>query len=302
MARHTSWRAGGAARYYAEPTSPEQAQALVAWARASELPLLWVGRGTNSLVRDEGFAGVLASYRAQAWQLEEHGDEALLRVEAGAPMAGLARRIAAMGYAGLTWAEGLPGTVGGAVFGNAGCYGGDTAGILHSAELLLQGEQVEIWPAERLGFGYRTSVLKRGEAQNEAGSPTQQVSSIKHHASRITPPLVLAATFRLIRGEPATLTEQMARIAAERKGKTPSGSSCGSVFKNPPGESAGRLIERAGLKGQTRGGATISPLHANYIVNTGGATAGDILGLAESARAEVFRQLGITLELEVRVI
>lgn len=283
MERHTSWRAGGPARYYAEPASPDEARALAAWARAQGLPLVWAGRGTNTLVRDEGFPGVVAAYRAQAWRLEDAGDEALLRVEAGAPMAGLARRISAMGWAGLTWAEGLPGTVGGAVFGNAGCYGGDIAGILHSAELLV-GATLETWPAERLGYGYRTSALK--QASGDAGPL----------------PLVVAATFELLWGDPAELAAEMAAIAAQRKGKTPAGSSCGSVFKNPPGASAGRLIEAAGLKGRSVGGAVISPVHANYIVNTGGARAADILALVDLARAEVRRQFGIALELEVSVL
>jgi UDP-N-acetylmuramate dehydrogenase len=282
MERHTSWRAGGAARFYAEPASVEEARALAAWARENAIPLIWAGRGTNTLVRDEGFPGLIAAYRAQAWSLDERGDAALLRVEAGAPMAGLARRLCAMGWAGLEWAEGLPGTVGGAVFGNAGCYGGDTAAILVGAEVLA-GDAVEAWPVERLGYGYRTSVLKAQLASSAAS-------------------LIVAATFRLTRGDPATLAGRTAAIAAERKRKTPSGSSCGSVFKNPPGDSAGRLIEAAGLKGHRVGAAEISSLHANYIVNTGGATATEILALAELARATVRERFGITLELEVRVI
>jgi UDP-N-acetylmuramate dehydrogenase len=283
MERHTSWRAGGPARFYAEPATPEEAAALAAWARAEGLPLVWAGRGTNTLVRDAGFPGLIAAYRGQAWEIAEQGEAALLEVGAGAPMAGLARRVAAMGFAGLEWAEGLPGTVGGAVFGNAGCYGGDTAGVLASARLLV-GDTLETWPAERLGFGYRTSALKRA-----AAAPGE-------------PPLIVAATFRLSRADPAELAARMAAVAAQRKGKTPSGSSCGSVFKNPPGDSAGRLIEAAGLKGRQEGAAVISPLHANYIVNTGGASAADILALAELARATVREQFGMELELEVRVI
>ncbi len=282
MGRHTSWRAGGAARLYAEPTSVAEARALAAWARERGLPLIWAGRGTNMLVRDAGFPGLIAAYRAQSWRLDEVGDTALLHVEAGAPMAGTARRLAAMGWDGLTWAEGLPGTIGGAVFGNAGCYGGDTAGVLQSAELLIDGE-IQTWPVERLEYGYRTSALKTAE-------------------SGIIPPLVVAATFRLTRGDPAELAARMAAIAAERKGKTPAGSSCGSVFKNPPGESAGRLVELAGLKGRRAGGAQISPLHGNYIVNTGGATAADILELIELIRETVRERFGIALELEVRVV
>jgi UDP-N-acetylmuramate dehydrogenase len=289
MGRHTSWRAGGAARFYAEPASPAEARALAAWAREQGLPLIWAGRGTNMLVRDAGYPGLIAAYRAQGWELHEDGDAALLRVEAGAPMAGTARRLAAMGLDGLIWAEGLPGTVGGAVFGNAGCYGGDTAGTLQGAELLI-GDEVETWPVERLQYGYRTSVLKaRGQGTGDRGQWA-------------APPLVVAATFRLRRGDPAELAARMAATAAERKGKTPAGSSCGSVFKNPPGESAGRLVERAGLKGTRAGGAMISPLHGNYIVNTGGATAADILQLIELIRGTVRERFGVELELEVRVV
>lgn len=283
MERHTSWRAGGTARFYAEPASVEEARTLVAWAREHAVPLVWAGRGTNTLVRDEGFPGLIAFYRAQAWSLEEHGDTALLRVEAGAPMAGQSRRLTAMGWAGLEWAEGLPGTVGGAVFGNAGCYGGDTAHSIVSAELLV-GDTVETWPVERLDYGYRTSLLKQQLAVEPASS------------------LIVAATFKLTRSDPVALAERTAAIAAERKRKTPSGSSCGSVFKNPPGDSAGRLIEAAGLKGHRVGAAEISPLHANYIVNTGGATATDILALADLARTTVHDRFGITLEFEVRIL
>ncbi|RRR73695.1 MAG: FAD-binding protein, partial [Candidatus Viridilinea halotolerans] len=174
MARHASWRAGGRTRYYSEAHSAIQALALAAWAMERNLPLLWVGRGTNLLVRDAGYPGLLVSHRAQAWRLEDHGDSALLHVEAGSPMAGLARRITRMGWAGLVWAEGLPGSVGGAVVGNAGCYGGDVATSLVSAELLLGG-QVVTWPVERFGFGYRMSVLKRGgEAERRGGEASER--------------------------------------------------------------------------------------------------------------------------------
>ncbi|WP_281257156.1 UDP-N-acetylmuramate dehydrogenase [Candidatus Viridilinea mediisalina] len=281
MERHTSWRAGGVARYYSEPRSPEQAQALLAWVAATELPLLWVGRGTNLLVDDAGYPGLIASYRAQGWQLEHQGDYALLHVEAGAPMAGLARRVSSMGWAGLAWAEGLPGSVGGAIVGNAGCYGGDIASSLVQAQLLLD-NQIVTWPVARFAFGYRSSVLKALEARSSA--------------------LVLAATFRLQRGNAEVLKAHMAEIAAQRKQRTPAGSSCGSVFKNPPGDSAGRLIEAVGLKGYSIGTALVSPLHANYIINRGGARACDIQALIGLIQAEVARQFGVMLQLEVRIV
>jgi UDP-N-acetylmuramate dehydrogenase len=283
MARHTSWRVGGLARYYAEPATPAEAIALATWATDQQLPLIWIGRGTNLLVRDEGFDGVIAVYRGQRWELHDQGESAELWIEAGAPMAGTARRLAAMGWAGLEWAEGLPGTVGGAIVGNAGCYGGNVAGQLIAAELLMNGcERVE-WSINDLAYTYRESILKQ----------------MQHTP---LPPLVLSGRFRLRRADPAVLTARMAAIAAERKQKTPAGSSCGSVFKNPPGDFAGRLIEAVGLKGARIGDAEISPLHANYIVNHGQARAADILALIDLARATVAERFGITLQLEVRII
>lgn len=286
MDRHCSWRAGGRARFYAEPSHPAEALALVEWAAEQALPVIWVGRGTNILVRDTGFPGLIAAYRAQQWAVIEDGATVALRVEAGAPMAGLARRLAAMGLAGLVWAEGLPGTVGGAVVGNAGCYGGDTAGVVRDVEV-LHALTVQPWSVEQLAYTYRSSALKRMLA---SADPLD------------LPPLVVAATFALQRADPQELQARMAAIARERKAKTPSGSSCGSVFKNPAGASAGQLIEQAGLKGRTIGAAVISPQHANYIVNTGGATASDILALAELAQTTVQHQFGVHLDMEVRVI
>ncbi len=285
LAHHTSWRVGGPARYYLEARDPVLLQAALDWAAERALPLFVLGGGTNLLVRDSGFAGLVIRYTARQWQIRgEQGDRALLNVAAGAPMAGTVRRLAGRGWGGLEWAEGLRGTIGGAVFGNAGCYGGDIAGVLEQAGILIGG-QIEQWPVERFAYGYRTSRLK------------QQARTVDNR-----PAIVLDATLRLQRADPQELAATMARIAAERKGKTPWGSSCGSVFKNPPGESAGRLIEAAGLKGRRVGQAEISRRHANYIVNLGGAGSDDILALIELAQQTVARRFGIDLELEVQVL
>ncbi|KPV47689.1 UDP-N-acetylenolpyruvoylglucosamine reductase, partial [Kouleothrix aurantiaca] len=207
-------------------------------------------------------------------QLGTSGDTATARIGAGAPMAGTVRRLAAQGWAGLEWAEGLPGTIGGAVFGNAGCYGGDVAGVLQRAWLLMN-DAVEEWPAAQFAYGYRTSALK--QAKDEQRTTDDQ------HAYTLGPssvgPIVLAAEFALQRADRQALAAQMERTAAERKGKTPWGSSCGSVFKNPPGRSAGQLLEAAGMKGTRVGQAEIAQKHANYIVNLGGASSDDVLRL-----------------------
>lgn len=282
LARHTSWRVGGPARYYLETSDAALLQAALAWAQTEALPTFLLGGGTNLLVRDTGFPGLVLRYTARTWQLEGAGEQALLRVDAGAPLAGTARRLCTQGWAGLEWAEGLPGTVGGAVFGNAGCYGGDLAHGLNRAWLLAAGNTV-VWSCAQLGYGYRTSVLKQAR-----GTSNQ--------------PIILAAEIRLVRADPRELAAIIERTAAERKAKTPLGRSCGSVFQNPPGQSAGRLIEAAGLKGHRVGAAEISPRHANYIVNHGGASSDDLLALIEIVRSEVLRQFGIELALEVQVL
>lgn len=295
LAKHTSWRIGGPARYYREVGDPEALRAARHWARERELPTFVLGGGTNLLVREAGFAGLVIRYTAREWRIEEQGDSALLTAQAGAAMAGMVRRVSAQGWGGLEWAEGLPGTVGGALFGNAGCYGGDIAGVLRRAWLLVGGE-VQVWPVERLQYGYRTSILKE---QRHNRQPHQNGQP---HTDDTDDSIILAAELQLARADADELAEKMAQIAATRKAKTPWGSSCGSVFKNPPEHSAGYLIEQAGLKGRRIGGAQISEKHANYIVNLGGARSSDILQLIDLARTRVHEMTGIEMELEVQIL
>jgi UDP-N-acetylmuramate dehydrogenase len=303
LAKYTSWRIGGPARYFAAVPTSAALMAALDWARERELPALLLGGGTNVLVRDGGFPGLVLRLRAQELRVDERAGRAW--VAAGAPMAGTARRLAGQGWAGLEWAEGLPGTIGGAVFGNAGCYGGDIASTLARAWLLADGT-VQEWPVERFEYGYRTSILKVASSRlNVEGSALHDNTDIDERSTFNVQPstkMVLAAEFIIVRSDPRLLAERMAQTAAERRGKTPVGSSCGSVFKNPPGESAGRLIETAGLKGTRVGGAEISHQHANYIVNRGGASSDDILRLVEIARERVSEEHGITLELELQII
>lgn len=282
LARYVAWRIGGPARFFATASSAAELREIVRWGRAQDVPILVLGGGSNLLISDAGFAGLVIRNRASAYETQAHGDEVQVTVESGAPMAGTTRQLAAQGYGGLVWAEGLPGTVGGAVYGNAGCYGSDMASNLVAATVLLPDDTVDEWPVERFAYGYRTSLLKRSDPA--------------------TQPLILSATLRLQHAEPIVLAAMMAEIAAARKAKTPSGSSCGSSFKNPPGDSAGRLLEAAGLKGMQIGGAVVSTKHANYIVNVGGATADDVLRLTTLMRERVLAAFGVTLELEVQLI
>lgn len=296
LARHTSWRIGGPARYYTDVTSMEALHEAIRRGRERELPLFLLGGGTNLLVQDSGFGGLVIRYAARDWHIEPHDERGLLYVEAGATMAGLARRVSGQGWSGLEWAEGLPGTVGGALYGNAGCYGGDIASILQRAWLLVD-DELQVWGVEQLHYGYRTSILKA--AQPPAGQPAHRQD---------LPPVVLAAEFRLERADAAALAETMARTAALRKEKTPWGSSCGSVFKNLPARpgqpaiAAGYLIDQAGLKGRRIGAAEISQKHANYIINLGGASSKDVLQLIDLIRNTVLRVSGIELELEIQIL
>ena len=301
LAKYTAWRIGGPARFFANATAPDQLSEALAWAREHGLPVFILGGGTNLLVRDAGFAGLVLRYRAQDLRVEADGEQGRARIAAGAPMAGTARRLAGQGWGGLQWAEGLPGTIGGAVYGNAGCYGGDIAGTLARAWLLTSGA-IEEWPVERLGYAYRTSALK--QANNQRPTTNDQASDPPFvvRRSSFVGPIVVAAEFKVYRADPRELAAQMERTAAERKSKTPVGSSCGSVFKNPAGDSAGRLVEAAGLKGTRAGAAEIAWKHANYIVNRGGASSEDVLRLIGMARERVFREFGVELELEVQIV
>ncbi len=245
-------------------------------ARQLELPLTVLGRGTNVLVGDEGLPGLVVLARGERRTL----DDDVLRVEAGAELPGLVADLAGQGLAGLEFAGNIPGSVGGAIVGNAGAYGRAVSDALLEVQFLDGRVERRATPAS-LGFGYRTSIFK----------------------SR--PDLVvLAATFALSHSDAAALRAEIAHDAERRRRKHPLGcASCGSFFKNPSRElPAARLIEDARLKGLTIGRAQVSAMHANFLVALEGATAADILALAAEVRRRVFEQSGYRLEEEVRLL
>src|SRR5919199_2940378 len=297
LARYVGWRIGGPARFFTSVKTTAEMLEAIRWGRDREVPIFLLGGGTNILVADGGFPGLVIRNRSMGYRVEEAGDEATLHIASGAPMAGTARRMAGQGLAGLVWAEGLPGTVGGAVYGNAGCYGGDTAGNLIQATILRPDGEVEEWNAEQFRFRYRGSAIKPEQRSNSAQAPDRYA-----RVPGLPSPVVLEASLRLHRDDPQKLALEMAEIAAARRSKTPSGSSCGSSFKNPPGTTAGRLLDMAGLKGTRVGGAVVSEGHANYIVNEGGATAADVLRLIDIMRERVVQAFGVELELEVQIV
>jgi UDP-N-acetylmuramate dehydrogenase len=259
LLRHTTYRIGGPAAVHFTPTSHESVAGAVAWAREHKLPILVLGLGSNVLIRDGGFPGLV------------------IKIGAGLPTPLLARRTAEEGFAGVQRLVGVPGSVGGAVFMNAGAHGQDIASVLISATVLDPKGRVVDKAKKEINFTYRRSGLEGH--------------------------IVLGCALRLEQDEPARLTAELQTLLRRRREGTPFDQPCcGSVFKNPEETTAGRLIDRCGLKGRRVGGAEISKVHANYIVNVGNASADDVLKLIDIARTAVFKEFGIELELEVKVL
>jgi UDP-N-acetylmuramate dehydrogenase len=290
LARYTAFRIGGPAELLAVAESSEALRLAVTLAWEHQVPYRVLGAGSNVLVSDAGIAGLVVLNRARAVAFPSTEDQAQrtggvrVRAESGASLSTVVRQCVARGLAGLEWAANIPGTVGGAVFGNAGAWGGDVASTLVQARVLEPGGAVTEWPVARFEYGYRTSILKRRASKS------------------VLPAVVLEAEFALQAGDRKGLESRVAEIAAQRKASQPPGATCGSVFKNPPGDYAGRLIEAAGLKGTQKGAAEISPVHANFIVNHGGAAAADVKALIELARQTVQARFGVSLELEIELI
>jgi UDP-N-acetylmuramate dehydrogenase len=275
----TTWRVGGPAQWFAEPEDQAQLLALAAWAAEAAIPLRVIGAGSNLLIADRGLDGLtICSRRLQGSRVD--GASGVVDAEAGEPIPSLARKVARAGLHGLEWAVGIPGTVGGAAVMNAGAQGGCTAEWLDSVLVLdpiKPGEPRRI-PASELAFDYRHSRLQ-GE-----------------------PLVVISARFLLEPGhDPAAILAHTSANLHSRTSTQPyQQPSCGSVFRNPEPEKAGQLIEALGLKGTRIGGAEVSTLHANFIVNTGGASAADIDALIALVQDRVQQARGIGLHPEVK--
>jgi len=275
MSRHTSWRAGGPAELFFIPSSVEDLQAFLRELDA-EIPIFWLGVGSNLLVRDGGIRGVVISATGILKNLERI-ETYLVRAGSGVPCTQLARQCIRWGLGPSEFFAGIPGTVGGALTMNAGAHGGETWERVESVRTIDRtGEIHQRSPAE-YSVGYRSVT-----------GPTNE--------------WFLEATFRFEPGVTASM-EAMKEMLERRKATQPLGlPSCGSVFRNPPGDHAARLIEAAGLKGYRIGGAEVSPKHANFIINTGNATATDIEELIEHVRQTVIEQHGVELRHEVRIV
>ena len=278
LAPYTSARIGGPADYLITANSADDLAEIMTLLWREHLPYFILGGGSNVLVSDKGVRGITILNRAKAVRFE-NGDRPKVWVESGVVFSNLANRCASKGLSGLEWAATVPGTIGGAVYGNAGAFGGDMSGNLIWADLLTERGR-EKWPVEKMEYGYRTSVLKRGEVKA----------------------MVLSAELSLKNATKESVSATIAEFGERRKSTQPPGASMGSMFKNPTGDYAGRLIEAAGLKGARIGNAEISPVHGNFFVNHGKTKASDIRALIELVQKTVLAKFGIALELEVELV
>jgi len=278
LAPYTSARIGGPADILITADTAAELGRIVKLLWKQELPFTLLGGGSNVLISDKGVRGVVVMNRAKGVKFHP-GDQPTVTAESGVIFSNLANRCASKGFAGLEWAATVPGTVGGAVYGNAGAFGGDTAGDLIHAELLTENGK-EKFTAEQMGYGYRTSVLKRHEIKA----------------------VVLSVEFALKNSTKEEVTVKIQQFSAHRKATQPPGASMGSMFKNPAGDYAGRLIESSGLKGTRIGNAEISPLHGNFFINHANTKAEDIRALIQLVQKTVKEKQDVELELEVELI
>ena len=279
LSKHTSYRIGGPADFFAAVENVDQLCSWAELARELEQPLLVMGQGTNLLVADRGYRGLVILNRCRDFTVDPASHH--VRAEAGVFLAQLARQSAENGSGGLEWAIGIPGTVGGAIVNNAGAYDGDMAGVIRRVSVLDHCGQIRDLAPGDLELGYRTSRFRETASKEE---------------------IILSTDLQLVPEETAVLRKRMDDYMARRREAQPRGPSAGSVFKNPPGLKAGQLIDEAGLRGKRVGDAQISPKHANYIINTGRARAEDVLQLINEVQDRVQRLCGVELELEIELV
>jgi len=276
LARHNTWRIGGPARYLALPADSEDVVRALELAQDRGLPWVVLGLGSNVLVKDGGFPGVVIRMGKGLDRFEMKGATAI--VGGGMPTPILARRTAEAGFAGVERFIGIPGTVGGGIFMNAGCHGAEFSEVVTEVTVMDPRGKVKQLSRKQISFKYRSTNLEG---------------------------IVIEAKLVLGEESPAKLKELQSKLLRWRKAGTPFDQPCcGSTFTNPPGgtKTAGMLIDECGLKGFTIGGAQVSTLHANYIINKGTATASDVLKVIEHVRKTVAKKTGVTLELECKII
>jgi UDP-N-acetylmuramate dehydrogenase len=285
LARHTAARLGGPADWMVITREMDELIQVVTAAWAADIPVRIIGGGANILVSDKGVRGLVVINKVNEIEFGDwHNDDGCERnvsATSGVAMTFLARKCASLGLSGMEWAVNVPGTVGGAIVNNAGAHGGDMAASVCDVVILDAEKGPQLLTNADMHFGYRASVLKEREDRRF---------------------LVLLATFALMPADPEDIEKKMEEFIAHRKSTQPPGASLGSIFKNPPGDYAGRLIDICGLKGYRIGGAQVSTMHANFFINMGDASASDYYALVQHVREIVFEQTGVWLETEIEII
>ena len=284
MKNHTTFHIGGPADIFACPETEEGLIRGLGWCREAQVPFYIIGFGSNLLVGDRGFRGVIFKIcrNLDALEIQEsdkEADEVWLRAGAGVMLAKLAKDISFRGYTGFEFATGIPGTLGGAVTMNAGAYGGEMKEVLTEVSVMDEEGEIVTLPADNLELGYRISII------NTAGY------------------IVLEAKLQLKEGNPEVIRETMKDLTIRRTTKQPlEYPSAGSTFKRPEGYFAGKLIMDSGLAGYQVGGAQVSEKHCGFVINAGGATARDVRTLMDNVRDIVYKKYGVTLEPEVKFL
>ena len=280
LANYTTARVGGSAdaalMVYAASELENAARRLC----EMDIPFFVLGSGSNVLISDAGVHTIVIINHAHTVKIDVRSNPPSVWCESGANIGGAARQVALRGLSGLEWAVSIPGTVGGAIYGNAGAHDGDIQGSLLLADILHRQTGKAASTSDQLEFGYRTSILKQNPGQA----------------------IVLSARFKLSASSPDAVHSRMEEFTNQRHKSQPTGASMGSMFKNPPGDYAGRLIEAAGLKGARIGGVEISPVHANFFINDHNAKAADIWKLIRRTQKKVAEKFGIQLELEIELL
>jgi UDP-N-acetylmuramate dehydrogenase len=278
LSQHTTMKIGGPADLFIEPSSLENIQKVMTFIKERQLPWRAIGRGSNLLVSDKGIEGVVIRLGSGLSHLSIN--ESSITVGGGHSLVSLSTLISKKGLSGLEFASGIPGSVGGAVYMNAGAHGSDINKILTKAHVLFEDGTIEWLSNNEMEFTYRTSVLQKKR-----------------------PGVVLESEFKLTKGDRTAIVSQMQKNKDYRKETQPWNFPCaGSIFRNPLPNYAGKLIEEAGLKGFQIGGAKISEMHGNFIVNAGNATAKDVLDLIQYIKDKILQLYGIKMETEIEII
>lgn len=280
LSNYTTMSIGGPADALMIAHSADQLADMVSSIWKMDLPLFVLGSGSNLLISKEGLRAVVIINHAHNIKVNTRSLPHTIWAESGALMINLGKKLVLRGLKGMEWAAAIPGTVGGAIYGNAGAFGKDICRNLISADILHRESGREIWECSRLEYTYRASIIKRN----------------------CESAIILSGLFHVELGDIDQIKAEIESLRAMRSMKQPPGASVGSVFRNPPDTSAGRLIEKAGLKGKVIGGAIISPKHANFIINQGNASSQDVFELLVLARNTVKKKYGIELVPEIEVL